>query len=313
MRRVRFELCVDRSTAISTQVRLFRLFLLIPCWESQRLIPKRSAGPRATKIGVVSLKALDHLSHQRTQKIPLVMSPDEAKHCIAVVPKAPDDVRGGRQSALLYARGWRTFAPYLRGFGPTRFLSAGTIRDGHGVTLAQDAIDLADALKLDTFAVGGLVASWPATDIKKIFICRSGRQHWPFLQSNPQEDDMLRDVMEGNAAHIEPPAVFALHARRQLGRHRRGHSFVHADQTSMARGGACRADRQPAQPGAAELRHPRRRRCRPASPLPEARAELPRDACDEVAPSSSNRDECAACATTPGIRQGSRWSIDTPG
>ena len=30
---------------------------------------------------------------------------------------------------------------------------------------------------------------------------------------------MLRDVMEGNAAHIEPPAVFALHARRQLGRH----------------------------------------------------------------------------------------------
>ena len=52
--------CVDRSTAISTQVRLFRLFLLIPCWESQRLIPKRSAGPRATKIGVVSLKALDH-------------------------------------------------------------------------------------------------------------------------------------------------------------------------------------------------------------------------------------------------------------
>ena len=60
MRRVRFGLCVDRSTAISTRVRLFRLFLLIPCWESQRLIPKRSAGPRATKIGVVSLKALDH-------------------------------------------------------------------------------------------------------------------------------------------------------------------------------------------------------------------------------------------------------------
>ena len=42
------------------EFRLFRLFLLIPCWESQRLIPKRSAGPRATKIGVVSLKALDH-------------------------------------------------------------------------------------------------------------------------------------------------------------------------------------------------------------------------------------------------------------
>jgi hypothetical protein len=30
---------------------------------------------------------------------------------------------------------------------------------------------------------GGLVAWWPATDIKKIFIYRSGRQHWPFLQT----------------------------------------------------------------------------------------------------------------------------------
>src|SRR6202022_4238482 len=61
--------CVDRSTAISTRVRLFRLFLLIPCWESQRLIPKRSAGPRATKIGVVSLKALDHHRPNREESL----------------------------------------------------------------------------------------------------------------------------------------------------------------------------------------------------------------------------------------------------
>ena len=50
------------------EVRLFRLFLLIPCWESQRLIPKRSAGPRATKIGVVSLTALDH--HRPNREAP---------------------------------------------------------------------------------------------------------------------------------------------------------------------------------------------------------------------------------------------------
>src|SRR3982074_1805259 len=61
--------CVDRSTAISTRVRLFRLFLLIPCWESQQLIPKRSAGPRATKIGVVSLKALDHHRPNREESL----------------------------------------------------------------------------------------------------------------------------------------------------------------------------------------------------------------------------------------------------
>ena len=70
MRRVRFGLCVDRSTAISARVRLFRLFLLIPCWESQRLIPKRSAGPRATKIGVISRKALDHHRPNREESAP---------------------------------------------------------------------------------------------------------------------------------------------------------------------------------------------------------------------------------------------------
>jgi hypothetical protein len=66
--------CADRSTAISPRVRLFRLFLLIPCWESQRLIPKRSAGPRATKIGVVSLKALDHHRPNREESAVLALN-----------------------------------------------------------------------------------------------------------------------------------------------------------------------------------------------------------------------------------------------
>src|SRR5712691_4192223 len=65
----------------------------------------------------------------------------------------PDDVRGWRRSAeLLHAHGWRTVTPYLRGVGPTRFLADDAIRDGRGVALAQDAIDLADALELRTFA-----------------------------------------------------------------------------------------------------------------------------------------------------------------
>jgi pimeloyl-ACP methyl ester carboxylesterase len=68
----------------------------------------------------------------------------------------PDDVRGWRRSGeLLHARGWRTVTPYLRGFGPTRFLTTDTIRDGRGVALAQDAIDLANGLGLETFAVAG--------------------------------------------------------------------------------------------------------------------------------------------------------------
>jgi pimeloyl-ACP methyl ester carboxylesterase len=68
----------------------------------------------------------------------------------------PDDVRAWHAvRPRLHAVGWRTIAPYLRGFGPTRFRSEQTIRDGRGVALTQDAIDLADALGLETFAVAG--------------------------------------------------------------------------------------------------------------------------------------------------------------
>ena len=68
----------------------------------------------------------------------------------------PDAPRGWTNVAhRLHARGWRTIVPYLRGFRPTRFLSGDTPRFAAGVALAQDAIDLADALNIDRFAVIG--------------------------------------------------------------------------------------------------------------------------------------------------------------
>ncbi len=68
----------------------------------------------------------------------------------------PDDIRGWRQvTPRLHAAGYRTITPYLRGFGLTRFRSETTVRDGRGVALAHDAIDLADALGIHTFAVVG--------------------------------------------------------------------------------------------------------------------------------------------------------------
>ena len=68
----------------------------------------------------------------------------------------PDAPRGWTNVAhRLQAKGWRTIVPYLRGFRPTRFLSQDTPRFAAGVALAQDAIDLADALNIDRFAVIG--------------------------------------------------------------------------------------------------------------------------------------------------------------
>jgi pimeloyl-ACP methyl ester carboxylesterase len=51
--------------------------------------------------------------------------------------------------------GFQTVVPWLRGFGPTSFLSSETMRSGEMVAMAQDTLDLADALKLNTFAVVG--------------------------------------------------------------------------------------------------------------------------------------------------------------
>ena len=51
--------------------------------------------------------------------------------------------------------GIRTISPWLRGFGQTRFLSASTCRDGRAEALAQDALDLMDALGIWTFLVIG--------------------------------------------------------------------------------------------------------------------------------------------------------------
>lgn len=48
----------------------------------------------------------------------------------------------------LAARGARAIVPYLRGYGPTRFLSAQTMRSGQQAAIGQDLLDLMDALQL---------------------------------------------------------------------------------------------------------------------------------------------------------------------
>ncbi len=49
----------------------------------------------------------------------------------------------------------RTFVPYLRGCGATRFRDSATFRSGQLVALAQDLLDLAVALELERFSVVG--------------------------------------------------------------------------------------------------------------------------------------------------------------
>jgi len=65
-------------------------------------------------------------------------------------PRAFDDV-----VPLLADAGCRVLVPYLRGYGPTRFLSDATLRSGQQAVLGHDLLALMDALGIERGAVAG--------------------------------------------------------------------------------------------------------------------------------------------------------------
>src|SRR5262249_13182055 len=85
----------------------------------------------------------------------------------------PYDVRAYDEVVpLLVAAGRRVIVPYLRGYGPTRFLSADTPRSGQQAALGKDLLDFLDALRIERAALAGydwggraaciVAALWPA-------------------------------------------------------------------------------------------------------------------------------------------------------
>lgn len=76
---------------------------------------------------------------------PVVLS-----HGFPYDPHAYDEV-----APRLAEAGARVIVPYLRGFGPTRFLSASTMRSGQQAALGKDIIDLLDALGIERAILAG--------------------------------------------------------------------------------------------------------------------------------------------------------------
>lgn len=71
-------------------------------------------------------------------------------HGFPYSPRGYDDI-----APALAARGYRVIVPFLRGYGPTRFNSPDTLRSGQQAALAQDLLDLMDALALPKAALCG--------------------------------------------------------------------------------------------------------------------------------------------------------------
>ena len=67
----------------------------------------------------------------------------------------PYDVNAYAEAAPLAQAGARVIVPYLRGFGPTRFLAVGTPRSGEQAALGADLLALMDALRIERAVVGG--------------------------------------------------------------------------------------------------------------------------------------------------------------
>lgn len=76
---------------------------------------------------------------------PVVLS-----HGFPYDPHAYDEV-----APLLVEAGARVIVPYLRGFGPTRFLSASSMRSGQQAALGKDVVDLLDALGIKRAILAG--------------------------------------------------------------------------------------------------------------------------------------------------------------
>ncbi|WP_119066948.1 alpha/beta fold hydrolase [Rubrobacter indicoceani] len=75
---------------------------------------------------------------------------------VVLVHGFPDDATTWNGvSERLVAAGYRTLAPYLRGYGQTRFLENRTVRSGQIAALGQDLMDFIEALDLRDIVLVG--------------------------------------------------------------------------------------------------------------------------------------------------------------
>lgn len=105
-------------------------------------------------------------------------------------------------STILADKGYRVIAPYLRGYGSTRFLSPSTPRNGQQAALAVDMIAFMDALKIKKAIIGGFDWGARTADIMAAL--------WPDrVSALVSVSGYLIGSQEANKAPLSPKAELA--------------------------------------------------------------------------------------------------------
>ncbi len=121
-------------------------------------MPPSPAPAPARIVGRMSAAAAAAIRHARTPVLDIAYEeagppdgpPVVLLHGFPYAPRAYDAV-----APILAAAGRRCVVPYLRGYGPTRFLHAGTPRSGEQAALGQDLLHLLDALRIPRAVLAG--------------------------------------------------------------------------------------------------------------------------------------------------------------
>jgi pimeloyl-ACP methyl ester carboxylesterase len=99
-------------------------------------------GPRTVRTSTLEIAYEQHGEPSGFPIIVLHGFPDDAHAWDGVAPP-------------LVAAGYRVLAPYLRGYGPTRFLDAAAPRMAQQAAIGQDLLDFMDALRIERAALAG--------------------------------------------------------------------------------------------------------------------------------------------------------------
>jgi pimeloyl-ACP methyl ester carboxylesterase len=101
---------------------------------------------------------LAQLEHVRTPELDIAYEHDGPAGALPIIllHGYPYDVRAFDDVvAILAGAGLRTIVPYLRGYGPTRFLSPDTPRSGEQASIGQDLFDLLSAKQIEQAVLAG--------------------------------------------------------------------------------------------------------------------------------------------------------------